>query len=351
MGLFGASKSILGLDIGSYSIKAVVLDQVKGGMVLNTIGQVALPPEAIIEGTIQEREVVAAAIKNLLKSLKVNLKNVCTSISGYSVIIKKITLPKATRDELAKNIEVEAEQFIPFDISEVNVDFQIIGESSQSEDQMEVILVAAKKEVIDGYVDLLTAAALKPTIIDVDVFALENAFTHTHPDVRETVALIDIGANKMNINIIKDGHSLMTKDAAIGGATITSEIQDRFNVDHHEAEAIKMGGRDAPDQEAVEEIVGRAVGNWVAESRRTVDYLEASYPGEKLTHIYLSGGSSRLPGLDRYFQQELEIPTSLFNAFEKIGVNQKVFDPSYIESIAPQASICLGLALRRGETL
>ena len=351
MGLFGRDKPVLGLDIGSHSIKAIVLDKTKSGLVLNSVNMVSLPPEAIVEGEIQEREIVITAIKNLIKSSKVRIKHICTSISGYSVIIKKISLPKTTRQELAQNIEVEAEQFIPFDITEVNVDFQIVGESEESEDQMEVILVAAKKEVIDTYMDLLLELKLKPTIIDVDVFALENAFTHNHPDVHDTVALIDIGANKMNINVIKDGLSLLTKDAAMGGARITGEIQEQFDMDFQTAESVKIGGVEAPDPEAVQEIVSRAVVNWVAESRRTIDYLEASYPGERLSRIYLSGGSARIHGLTEYFQQELDVPVERFNPFAQVGINEKKFDPEYIEYVAPQVSICLGLALRRGEEL
>jgi type IV pilus assembly protein PilM len=351
VGLLGGSKSIVGLDIGSHSIKAIVLDQSKAGLVLSSVGQAILPPEAIIEGAVQEPELVANAIKNLVKSLKVKAKNVCTSISGYSVIIKKISLPTATREELSENIEVEAEQFIPFDISEVNVDFQIVGQSESNEEQMEVVLVAAKRDVIDTYMKLLVDSGLKPTIIDVDVFALENAFTHNQPDVNETVALVDIGANKMNINVIKGGMSLLTKDAAMGGARITAEIQDAFDVDFKTAEAIKTGGMEAPDQALVDDIVSRAAENWVAESKRTIDYLEASYPGEAIHGIYISGGSSRIASLDQYFQKELGVPVKRFNPFEQIGINTTKFDPAYIEYMAPQVSICLGLALRRGEEI
>jgi type IV pilus assembly protein PilM len=255
------------------------------------------------------------------------------------------------REELSENIEVEAEQFIPFDINEVNVDFQILGESDDDYEQMEVVLVAAKKEVVNTYMDLLVDAGLKPTIIDVDVFALENAFTHSHPETTGTVALIDIGANKININIIKDGLSLMTKDAAMGGARITAEIQDAFDLDYWEAEAVKLGGAPAADPAKVEGIVARAVGNWGAEVKRALDFLASSYPGETLDRAYLSGGSSRIKGLAEFFTQELGVETEVFNPFLHIRFNEKKFDPAYIEYIGPQASICLGLALRWGEEI
>lgn len=349
--LSGSKKAVVGLDIGSYSIKGILLDETKSGLVLKTLGLVNLPPEAIIEGEILEKEVVVGAIKNLLKSLKVKVKGVSTSISGYSVIIKKISLPTATREELAENIEVEAEQFIPFDISEVNVDFQILGQADDDDDQMEVILVAAKKDIIDSHVDVLVEAGLKPTIIDVDVFALENAFSTSYPNVSDTVALIDIGANKININVLKGGSSLFTKDAAMGGARITEEIQDRFDVNYKTAEAIKLGATEAPDPEAVREIVERAVENWAAEVKRTIDLLAATYPSEDLKEIYLSGGSCRIQGLDQYIAQEMGVPVHFLNPFNGIGIDQKKFDPAYIEYIAPQTAICLGLALRRGEQI
>lgn len=349
--MFGRSKPILGLDIGSHSIKAVLLGKGKSGLVLQSVGLVNLPPEAIIEGSVQEPEVVVSAIKNVLKSLKVKVKNTCTSISGYSVIIKKISLPTSTEEELAENIEVEAEQFIPFDISDVNIAFQILGQKIEDDQQMEVILVAAKKDVIESYIGILTDSGLKPTIIDVDAFALENVFQHSYPEESGIAALIDIGANKMNINIVKEGISLMTKDAAIGGARITSELQDRFDLDYNQAEAVKIGGVESEEPAVVTEIVSRAIEGWAAEAKRTFDSFEGNFPGEKPGVVYLSGGSSRVEGLSGYFEQELGVAVHHLDPFVEIGVNQKQFDPEYIQYLAPQTAVCLGLALRRGEEI
>ncbi|MBW2052450.1 MAG: type IV pilus assembly protein PilM [Deltaproteobacteria bacterium] len=349
MGLSGRKKSILGLDIGSHAIKSVLLNSTKSGLVLKSLGVANLTPDAILEGNVQDEEVVVSTIKNLLKAQKNNVKAVCTSISGYSVIIKKINLPTTTREELSETIEVEAEQYIPFDISEVNVDFEILGQSETTEDQIEVVLVAAKKDIIDSYMELLVNAGLAPTIVDVDVFAMENAFSVNYPDVKGTVALIDIGANKLNINVLRDGVSLFTRDAPMGGARITVEIQEQFDVDYETAEGIKLGAVEAPDQEVVSGIVSRAIENWAAEIKRAFEFLEATYPEDSLSAIYLSGGSSRFEGLDRYLGQETDVPIKFFNPFTNIGIDQRKFDPAYIEYIAPQVTICLGLALRLGE--
>ena len=350
--MLGRANAILGLDIGSHSIKGIILEQTKSGLVLKNMGLVQLPPQAILDGEIQEKEIVTSAIKNLIKMLKIKVKNVCTSISGYSVIIKKISLPRSTREELSQNIEVEAEQFIPFDISEVNVDFMILGEEEGQDEQMEVILVAAKKDVIETYMDLLMEAGLTPNIIDVDVFALENAFTHSYPKHTGTVALIDIGANKVNINIIKEGISLFTKDAAMGGARITQDIQDTFEeMEYETAEGIKLGGAEAPEAGTVEEIVARAAENWTAEAQRAMEFLESSYAGEKVEEVFLSGGSCRIQGLDSFFQKELGVPVYILDPFREIGIDPKQYDPAYVEYMAPQVAICVGLALRRGEEI
>lgn len=351
MALFQTKKSILGLDIGSYAVKAIHLDETKSGLMLRAMGVAQLPPGAIVEGNVENAEAIVTAIKSLLKSQKLKVKNVCTSISGYAVIIKKINLPTTTEKELAETIDVEAEQYIPFDISEVNVDFEILGKSQGSQDQMDVVLVAAKKDAINAHIDLLVEAGLVPTVIDVDVFAIQNAFATNYPDVTGTVALIDIGANKLNINVLRDNESLFTRDAPMGGARVTEEIQDRFNVEYEEAEGIKMGSVEAPDPEVADEIVRRAVENWVAETKRAIEFLEASYPDHPLDQIYLSGGSCRFSGLTEYMSQETGVPVTLFNPLAKVGFDLKKFDPAYIEYMTPQLAVCLGLALRMGEQI
>ncbi len=347
--LGGQKKTILGLDIGSSAIKVVQLNESRSGKVLKSLGIANLPPGAIVEGEIQEKAIIVDSIKKLLKAQKSKKKRVCTSISGYSVIIKKIHLPTTTREELKGIIDVEAEQYIPFDINEVNVDFEILGQSEGSEDQMDVVIVAAKKDIIDSYIDLLVESGLVPAIVDVDNFALENSFTANYPDEAGTLALLDIGANKLNINIIKGGVSLFTRDAPMGGALVTEEIQDRFDLDYQAAESIKIGGVEAPDKGALEDIVTKAVENWGGETNRAIEFLKASYPDEQLQGIYLSGGSSRFEGLDRYLAQETGVSVKIFNPLINIGVDQRKFDPTYIEYISPQFAICIGLALRMGE--
>jgi type IV pilus assembly protein PilM len=240
--MFGKKPSLIGLDIGSYAVKIVHLMEAKGTYRLKDLGIAQLPPSVIVEGAIKDPDEVQTAIKKLVTNLKTKVKGVATSIAGWSVIIKKVDLPQMSEEELTENIQLEAEQYIPFNVEDVNIDFQILGTSEDKADRMEVMLVAAKKEVIDDYVTLIRKAGLAPQVVDVDFFALENAFEANY-DATESggVALVDIGATKMNINVLKNGVSMFNRDASIGGFQITEDIQQRFGLEYEEAEKVKLG--------------------------------------------------------------------------------------------------------------
>lgn len=347
--MFGKKDSLLGLDIGSHAVKLVHLASSKGTYRLKHLGICRLPPNVIVEGAIKEPGAVQDAIKSLTANLKTKAKGVATSISGYSVIIKKIELPQMTQEELSENIQVEAEQYIPFNVEDVNIDFQILGSSPEKGDRMEVMLVAAKKEVIEDYSGILRKAGLAPEVIDVDFFALENAFEVNYDASGSGgVALVDIGANKMNINVLKNGVSMFNRDASVGGHQITQDIQDRFGLDYEEAERIKLGipSPKVPVQD-LEAIFVAAATTWSTEVKRAIDFFYATYPDEMINQILLSGGSSRLPGLDALLHKDTNIPTALFNPLARIELDGKIFDREYMDYIAPQMAVAVGLALRR----
>jgi len=347
--MFGKKTSLIGLDIGSHAVKIVHLMESKGTYRLKDLGMSFLPPNCIVEGAIKDQEAVQSAIKKLVGNLKTKVKGVATSIAGWSVIIKKVDLPQMSEDELAENIQVEAEQYIPFNVEDVNIDFQILGSSPEKTDRMEVMLVAAKKEVIDDYTNLIKKAGLSPQVVDVDFFALENAFEANY-DVAESggVALVDIGATKMNINVLKNGVSMFNRDASIGGHQITEDIRQRFGLDYEEAEKIKLGlsSEKVPVQDLEAIFVSAATG-WSTEVKRAIDFFYATYPEETIGQILLSGGSSRLPGLDGLLNKDTNIPVAYFNPLAKIGAETKVFDQQYLDYIAPQVAVAVGLALRR----
>jgi len=339
---------LIGLDIGSATIKLGELVQTKKDRILQKFGMAELPRDAVVEGLIKEPAVVADTIKELVKELKVKERNVATSVAGYSVIIKKITVAKATDEELQDSIQYEAEQYIPFDVEDVNIDFHVIGEHEENPDQMNVMLVAAKKEIIDEYVDLLEMANLHPRVIDIDVFAMERVFEENYLNEEGNIALIDIGANKMNINIVKDYMSAFTRDVSIGGEQIIREIASRFDCSFEEAEDIKLGKtKDKIPEEEVREIIYSFTSNWCDEIKRAIDFYYSTYADEDIRRIILSGGATQTAGFSELLSGETSIDVQMCNPFTRINIHEKQNDVDYLQKIAPQAAICMGLASRR----
>jgi len=344
---------LVGLDLGSHSVKLVEIEHSKRGPILKNFGMVGLPPDAIVEGSIKEIEVVASAIKNLYKNLKVKNKKVATSISGYSVIVKKIDLlPKESADFEA-TIQEKAEQYIPFDINDVNLDYDLLTSEVGSEEgggssrPKELMVVAAKKDVVDEYVGLLQLAGLRPMVLDVDAFALQNAFEISSPEQKGCYALINIGAEELGINAVKDGIPMFTRDSSYGGAQITDAIMKELKVSYEEAEKIKLGGTKVEREKAIlEEIFTSVVSSWVQEIKRALDFLATTYPDESIDRVFLSGGSCRIPGFQKYLEIETGIPVEMFNPFSNLIINEKEFDTNYLRYMAPQAAVAVGLALR-----
>jgi type IV pilus assembly protein PilM len=347
MGLFSKSE-LLGLDIGSNSIKAVELEWRKKSPRLKVFGMIHLPPEAIVDGAFMDSASIVDSIRSLVEGLKVKTKNVAVSISGHSVYIKTINVPNMSKEQLEESIKWEAEQQIPFDIEDVNIDFQIL-ETQTAPDQMPVLLVAAKKDMINDYTAVIEEAGLTPTIVDVDSFAIENAFNLTNespPD--EVVALVNIGASVMNINILQGGTSAFTRDISIGGRQITEEIQKRLKMPYEEAEALKVKERDAGAQSAeVDKIIQSTAEQLATEVRRSLEFFAASSSFGEIKKIFLSGGCAKIPMLPALIEERIGTPVEVFNPFTKIEYNTDEFSPDYIKEVGPLAAVAVGLALRR----
>ena len=353
---------LIGLDIGSHSIKLVEIDYGKRGRVLKNFGVIGLPPEAIVEGSIKEMEIVSSAINNLFKNLKIKKKVVATSISGYPVIVKKITINTKDESELEALIHEEAEQYIPFDINEVNLDYDILSfgeeltdvddteqQDKEGSEQMEVMLVAAKKEIVEDYVTLLELAGLKLVLLDVDAFALQNTFEINAEEMEPegSFALVNIGAEELGINVVKNGVSLFTRDSPYGGSHITKAIISGYGVSYKEAEKIKLSGiGSVKDKEKLKEIFQSVVSEWVMEIKRALDFVASSYPDETITKILVSGGSCRISGFQQYLNRETSIPVEELNPYANLIVDEKLIDPMYLKFMAPQAAVAVGLALR-----
>ncbi|PLX45973.1 MAG: pilus assembly protein PilM [Deltaproteobacteria bacterium] len=343
-------KTLVGLDIGSHSVKLVELNHHKKNYELKNFGVVQLPPEAIVDGVIMDSSVVAEAIRNLYSNLKVKNKNVATSVAGHSLIVKKIQLPVMSESELEDQIQWEAGQYIPFEIDEVNIDFQIRDDMPGADsDTMEVLLVAVKKDIINDYTAVIAEAGLSVDVVDVDGFAMENLFAVAYPELLDkTVVLIDIGAGIMNINILKKGKSAFTRDITIGGSNYTEEIQKELGVSYDDAEVVKLGG--SSDQVSVEDavrVMDKMTDNVVLEIQRSLDFFNAASSDEEIYGVYLAGGASRLPGLAEALEERQGAPVNFLQAFKEMSVSSKNFDPDYLEAMGPVAVVAAGLALRR----
>jgi len=336
----------IGLDIGSHAVKICELAETANGYQLVALGSALLPPDSLEDGALLNPEAVGKVITSLVNNLKIKNKKVAISISGYSVIVKKINLASMTAEALEKHIESEAEQYIPFDIEDVYLDFQDLKTNTASEDRTDVMLVAAKREVVDGYLNMLREAGLQPVVVDVDAFALENAFEANY-HLADNVALVDIGASKMNINIISHGTSILARDVVLGSRQLTEQIENLFGVSFAEAEGLKTGEIVSGDkQEELETIFANACAQWVTEVKRAIDFYYSNNPGQTISKIVLSGGGAKIQGLTDFFAKETDIAVEIFNPFQQTAVDNRTIDPDYLKSIAPEMTLAAGLATR-----
>lgn len=350
--LFGAKRDLLGLDIGSSAIKLVQMKQARGNYLLQKFGIQPLEPEVIVDGTVMDSGRVVSAIKELIGEHNVKLKNVAMSISGHSVIVKKINLPPMPDEELEGQVRLAAEQYIPFDINEVNIDFHILNPNEQSDDgqpQMSLLLVAAKKDKVTELSELVKAAGLNPVILDVDAFAIENMYGINYPpSPEEIVALVNIGASVMNVNIVRGETSLLTRDISVGGNRYTEAIQREMGVPYEEAEAAKKGERrEGIDAEAVASVVDGVHAEISSEIARSVDYLKTTYTDQEINKLLLCGGCAKLEGLAQQLTDRLGVPVTVANPFKQIETSSCDAKRETLAELAPLAAVGVGLAMRR----
>ena len=346
--LFGKNPHLVGLDIGSRIIKVGELTESKKGYSLKNFGTMDISSGLIEEGTVKDPETVAESIRELFKNHNIKEQNVAISIGGYSVIVKKISVQAMTEKELQDTIQFEAEQYIPFDISEVNLDFQILGDAENNPDQMSVLLVAAKTDMIEDYINLVQLSGLNPCIIDVDAFALQNIYELNYDIEDENVALIDIGASKTSLNILQGDASLFMRDVALGCSQINEKISSHTDCSFEEAEKLKFSEDTGKiSQEDMTEIISSVTAGWCEEIRRALDYFYSTDAETQIKRIILSGGGAHIETFRRLLAAETSTEVEVINPIENIDIDNKNTDSTFLEQIAPQAAICLGLALRR----
>jgi len=349
--LLSAKKELypIGLDIGSHAIKICQVAKSGDTFKLLSLGSAKLPEGAVEDGILQEPEEVARIITNLINNLKIKEKKVAISISGYSVIVKKINLAVMEETALDEYIQTEVGQYIPFDIEDVYLDYQDLHTNTEEYDRTDVMLVAAKKEVVDGYLSLLQSAGLKVVIVDIGGFALENIYDVNY-GLGENVALVDIGATKMSINIVSQGISVLARDVVVGSRQLTDQIQNRFGVTIDEAEGLKIGYEPVEEkQKDLDEIFANTCTQWALELKKAIDLYYTNNPDMALNKIILSGGGSRVKGLEQFFADEIGLQVEPLNPFLKIQTDSKNIDQDYLKYIGPEMAIALGLAIRPSE--
>jgi len=347
-GFTSAAKPLVGVDIGSSAVKVASVKR-SGGKTyqLEALGIEYLPPDCIVDGVIISKLPVADAVARIFRSRAIKNKNIATSISGSSVIVKKIALPAQMEQEIEESIRWEAEQYIPFDIADVNLDYQIVGPAAEG-NRVEVILVAAKREKIADQTGVISMAGRVPKVVDIDAFALQNVYeVNYEPQPTTVAALLNIGSAVMNINIVRGAEFLFTRDIAMGGNHYNDFLQKELNVSFEEAENYKRNGAPSPElQKRTMATLASVSEILVLEVQKTLDYFKTTTRLEDIREIYISGGASRTPGFQTCLQEKFQLPVSFLNPFRRVKANDKVFPPATLEELASDFAIAVGLALR-----
>jgi type IV pilus assembly protein PilM len=350
-GLTKKSKAVVGLDIGSSAVKAVELKPAGKGFRVVALASEPVPPDSIVDGAIIDGAAVADAIRRLFENKAFKTKEVAASLSGNAVIVKKISLPVMTAAELSESIYWEAEQYIPFDIQDVNIDYQILdpGTGPDSKGTMDVLLVAAKKEKIADYTGVIAQAGRVPVVVDVDAFALQNAYEANYGlDPEAVTVLLNAGASAININILCGDQSVFTRDISVGGNAYTEAVQKELNLPFESAEQLKKGESvEGHTFEEAQPILQAMTESVLLEIQKTFDFFKASATSDRIDRVLLSGGASRVDGFQKALEDRFATVIEPFNPFQKVA-----FDPGKLgianpDAVLPATAVAVGLALRR----
>ena len=344
MALFGRKRTTVALDIGSGLIKLVVIDHGSGEPVLTKVAFTSVVDGAIVEGEVMDPGIVADAVRGLLSSAGIKAKRVVTAVGGRDVIIKKISMDRMKEGEAREQIRWEAEQHVPFDMDNVELDFQILDPDGEGL-QMAVLLVAAKRELVETKQTLFADVGLEATVIDVDAFALHNAFELNYPDaMRGVVGLVNIGHETTNVNILDEGVPVLTRDISIGTRRFREDLQRERNMSADEADQLLRGFERS---EALEPLLASRGEELAVGIERAAAFLQSSSRSASgLSRIFTSGGGSRIPGLNRILADRLRLPVQTANPLERLQVAEGVFDTMSLDEVAPLLMLPVGLALR-----
>jgi type IV pilus assembly protein PilM len=344
--LLSRQKPLVGLDIGSSSVKAVELRKTKKGFELIHAVHEPLASDTVVDGAIMDALTVSDSISKIFSEQKIKTKYVATSVSGHSVIVKKIPLPMMSEDELEESIQWEAEQHIPFDIADVNLDYQVLDMATSS-NTTDVLIVAVKKDKILNHTNVITQAGKRPMVVDIDAFAIQNAFeTNYKPASNATVALLNIGASIMNIIVTKGGTPLFTRDVSVGGNQFTDVLQKELNLSFEEAEQVKRGKSiEGVPIENIPSLLQSISEVLLLEIQKTFDFFRATTIGDQIQRIYVCGGCANVTGFPELLQKKFNMPVEVLDPFKNMSIGKRI-NMEYLEEISPSMAVAVGLALR-----
>jgi len=343
MALFGRKKRTVGLDIGSGFVKVVEVDHSGDQPEVRRVAMRPLLPDTIVEGEIMDYALVSDTVSGLFQELGLKGRDVVTGVGGHDVIIKPITMDRMGEGDARDVIRWEAEQHVPFDIKSVELDFQILNPEDEGV-RMDVLLVAAKRELVDNKVGLLTDAGVSPSIIDVDAFALHNALEYNYPESRQgIVALVNVGHEVTNVIILENGVPILTRDIPFGSRRVREDLQRERGLTAEQAEEVVQGRSSVGGLEQVVEAAADEVGVGV---ERAAAFLMTRQSGEGIGRIYLSGGGARIPGMAEALTRRMSVSTELVNPFQRIPVDPGAGAGMNLEEASPMLLLSLGLALR-----
>ena len=343
MGLFGRARVSAGLDIGSGFIKLVVVDHSKAEPEIVQVATSPLVPDAIVEGEVMDPVLVAETVRAVIDSAGIKKTDVVAAVGGHDVIVKPIPMDRMSESDAREVIRWEAEQHVPFDMENVHLDFQILDPAGKGP-QMKVLLVAAKRELIENRMSLLADAGIQPAIIDVDAFAIHNAFEHNYPDaVSGLVALVNIGHETTNVNLLKDGAPILVRDVPFGSRRLREAIQRErgFTADHAEN---LLQGRGSADE--IRSLLDERVDELAVGIERAAAFIVAQSGGEGIGRVFLSGGGAAIPGMVQALGNRLGVRTEVASPLKRVGVRPDVMQSTAIDELAPMLMLPIGLALR-----
>jgi type IV pilus assembly protein PilM len=346
--MFFQSKKLIGLDIGTANIKMAEIDYSRKGSSLMNFLIRPTPPRSINGGELSDPAAISETIKTMTLALKTKRKAAAVGLWGTSVITKRITIPLMDEKLVAGQIRWEAEQYIPFDINEVNIDFKIIKNFQTSPEVLDILLVAARQDIALLYQDIVQSAGLTCAVVDVSGFATANCFMNNWPAKKgNTMGLLNIGASITSFVVIENGEIVFCRDIPVGGLTYTSEIHKAMGITMEEAEAMKIS---ACMGQATPEEVGRQIQStheMIAEEvQGSLDFFTNTTPGLPVQQCFVTGGASRTSGLINYLTQHTKIKYQIFDPFHAVKVNERNLSAGYISEIRDFASTAMGLGMR-----